>query len=260
MAVAIRATTSGGIDDDTYTATLPTHAVGDLLVVLIGINDVATVDTPPSGWTELFLASQGSGTTGVTLLGYARLATATNHTFQVIIDGTSEPATWHNWSVSGHGITNITTQLIPKIQFNTGTGTSHGFTAVTGLDSALEHLVLLFDASARGDSNYEPTAAPSGYSGFRNTNNGTGTGGVRATSSSRILAAGVTTTGSASANAATSARWLSCTIAIPEAAAAPTDTLKISISDVALAADKLFAGDDKINRVYAGDVLIYEDA
>lgn len=259
MAIAIRATASGGADEDTYSVTIPTHAVGDLLIVLIAIDDAVTIDTAPSGWTQLFLASQGSGTTAVGFLGYARIATATNHTFQVIIDGTSEPATWHTWSISGHGVTNITTQLIPNIQFNTGTGTSHGFTAVTGLDAGLKHLVLLFDGSARGDSNYEPTAAPSGYSGFRNTNNGTGTGGVRATSSSRILAAGVTTTGSASANAATSARWLSCTIAIPELLVV-SDVLMIQVGDVLLAADKLYAGDDKINRVYAGDILIYEDA
>lgn len=170
MAATIGAVTDGTANSDTYTVSFGTHAIGDLLIVELSIdNNLNFVNIPPDGWFQFANFGSGFGSTAVLVLGYAKIATSASEGFTLVMDSV-EPAIWHTWVVSGHEFTDLAAQMPSKVNNSTGTGTAHNYAAVTGLTSTLQHVVILFDGTARGDPEYAPTAAPSGYSGYRSPN------------------------------------------------------------------------------------------
>ena len=215
--------------------TMPAHAANDLLIVEITTDGASVTATASgSGWFKWYETTAGAGTTSVSVICFAKIATSSSETLTVTLSA-NESATVHSRSWRGHGIADVTTDITPLRVGTSGTSTGFSYSAVTGLNSAKTYAMLTFAGSARGDTGYRPTSAPSGFTGYLNTAQATGTAGSGALSSYKFVGPGVTTTGTASHSSVSANQWISTTLAIPEASGPVVHTMGGTVGAVSYA-------------------------
>lgn len=145
------------------TITLPTHAIGDLLLLFYYKDGNTLPSISTSGWT--YLGVSAFGASAAYLVGY-RIATSVTTSISVANNATEDDA-YALYSIRGHD-GNAPTMSTPAQNTSTNADPS----AVTGLTA---NNYLMF-ASASTDGGTNITAPPTGYSTLVGGDSGTGVG------------------------------------------------------------------------------------
>lgn len=203
----VRAATDGSQDSNatSHTITLPTHAAGELLVVVFSVDGDPTVSvntgSSSADWNKL---GQASNSTVVTGAVFWKVATSGAET--LVLDTTASEQSTH--------ISYTITSYLPAAAFYVtgtsanGSGTNSDPPAETPAYGRSDYLWI---ATRSGDSTVQATGAPSGFAPLR-TRTASGTQGA-STATAEAYAAFATTSNPGTFTSATE-QWVCYTLGI----------------------------------------------